>query len=470
MSTLKVNTIQSNTTSELDINSPLGTVPSLDVINSVTVGGNLNAVGVITATTFNGNLNSTGVTTVTNMTVGGNINAVGVITATTFNGNLNSTRLNIGTGASISSPATNVLALGTNDLERIRIDSNGFLIMPAGSFDLCVGDSNNSNAGSQTISVGSTSSGSSGGIQIWANPTNGNSFIQFGDNSASASQYRGWINYQHADDNLNFGTAGTERIRVGSAGTITLRATGGAFIEGYNADNNKLDVVKLSRMGYATNYLNLVVGKHLPNSTSYTYQSISLNYDPSTNASGSFTGWGNEIFVPNNNQSESAYTRIIQPNTSNNGFNALMSFGSNGEVAHPNQPAFFARSLSNPNTNSYVTSLAAALIFTNKDFDNNNDYNNTNGRFTAPITGAYYFLASILVDDNTPINTVTRIEFRKNGSFCGPVAYFYGPGSCYIQMTAAGCVSMNVGDYLEVWGTNGFIHAGGETHFTGFLL
>jgi hypothetical protein len=99
MSTLKVNTIQSNTTSELDINSPLGTVPSLDVINSVTVGGNINAVGVITATTLNGNLNSTGVTTVT--------------------------RLNVGTGASISSPATNVLALGTNDLERIRIASTG---------------------------------------------------------------------------------------------------------------------------------------------------------------------------------------------------------------------------------------------------------------------------------------------------------------------------------------------------------
>jgi len=144
------------------------------------------------------------------------INSTGVTTVT---------RLNVGTGASISSPATNVLALGTNDLERIRIDSNGFLIMPAGSFDLCVGDSNNSNAGSQTISVGSTSSGSSGGIQIWANPTNGNSFIQFGDNSASASQYRGWINYQHADDNLNFGTAGTEALRINSSGNIGINST-----------------------------------------------------------------------------------------------------------------------------------------------------------------------------------------------------------------------------------------------------
>jgi len=127
----------------------------------------------------------------------------------------------VGTGASIGSPATNVLTLGTNNVERVRVDSSGHFIMPAVRFDLMVGDSTDSNAGTQTISVGSTASGSSGGIQLWANPTNGNSWVQFGDNSASASQYRGWVNYQHADDNLNFGTAGTERLRIDSSGRVT---------------------------------------------------------------------------------------------------------------------------------------------------------------------------------------------------------------------------------------------------------
>ena len=36
-----------------------------------------------------------------------------------------STGLNVGTGASISSPATNVLTLGTNNVESVRIDSSG---------------------------------------------------------------------------------------------------------------------------------------------------------------------------------------------------------------------------------------------------------------------------------------------------------------------------------------------------------
>jgi len=62
---------------------------------------------------FSGNLtgNVTG-------NVTGNINSTGVTTVT---------RLNIGTGTSISSPATNVLTLGTNNVESVRIDSSGRL-------------------------------------------------------------------------------------------------------------------------------------------------------------------------------------------------------------------------------------------------------------------------------------------------------------------------------------------------------
>ena len=61
---------------------------------------------------------------------------------------------------------------------KLSIDTNGHMRLSSG--DLRVGDNTNSNAGSQTISVGSVSSGS-GGIGIFANPTNGNSFVQFGD-------------------------------------------------------------------------------------------------------------------------------------------------------------------------------------------------------------------------------------------------------------------------------------------------
>ena len=103
--------------------------------------------------------------------------------------------------------------------ERLRIDSSGHVRINTG--DLRVGDNTDSNAGSQTISVGSVSSGS-GGIGIFANPTNGNSWVQFGDGTSGSSQYRGYMNYQHADDSLRFGTAASERFRITSAGDMGI--------------------------------------------------------------------------------------------------------------------------------------------------------------------------------------------------------------------------------------------------------
>ena len=104
----------------------------------------------------------------------------------------------------------------------VVIDSSGNVRVLTG--DIRVGDDTDSNAGTQTISVGSVSSGS-GGIGIFANPTNGNSFLQFGDGTASADQYRGFLNYQHASDSLIFGSAGSERMRIDSSGRLLLGTT-----------------------------------------------------------------------------------------------------------------------------------------------------------------------------------------------------------------------------------------------------
>jgi len=114
------------------------------------------------------------------------------------------------------------MMFATASTERMRITSGGDVRISSG--DLVVGETTDSNAGSQTISVGSITSGA-GGIQLWGNPTNGNSFIQFGDGTAGASHYRGYINYRHADDGLRFGTAGSDRVIINSAGNLGLNET-----------------------------------------------------------------------------------------------------------------------------------------------------------------------------------------------------------------------------------------------------
>ena len=81
-------------------------------------GANINNIsihspsGIITSANFktgSSNLHSTG------LTVGNNF--------------LHSTGINVGTGATIHVPATNVLTLGTNSNERLRIDSSGRLLV-----------------------------------------------------------------------------------------------------------------------------------------------------------------------------------------------------------------------------------------------------------------------------------------------------------------------------------------------------
>ena len=128
----------------------------------------------------------------------------------------------------------------TNSTEGLEIHADGHLRVPTG--DLRVGDNTDSNAGTKTISVGSVSSGS-GGIGIFANPTNGNSWVQFGDGTSGSDQYRGYMNYQHADDSLRFGTAGSERFRIDSSGRLLLNSGTDVRIElgttGSTGTNNR---------------------------------------------------------------------------------------------------------------------------------------------------------------------------------------------------------------------------------------
>ena len=76
-----------------------------------------------------------------------------------------------------------------------------------------------------------------GGIVI-RNSTSGTGRIYFADNSGSdPGRQRGQINYYHNSDYMMFATAGSERLRITSAGNITL-GYGGASLYFQNGFNN----------------------------------------------------------------------------------------------------------------------------------------------------------------------------------------------------------------------------------------
>jgi hypothetical protein len=98
----------------------------------------------------------------------------------------------------------------------------------------------------------------------------------------------------------------------GNTGTQSLRQSG---------YSNITPVMKVSGFGYSpSSYRAIVVGGQ---TTTGTYNSICLGYDPVANTSGAFGGTGNEIYVQNG-------VTIAQPNSTNTTFQSVMVFESNG--------------------------------------------------------------------------------------------------------------------------------------------
>ena len=96
----------------------------------------------------------------------------------------------------------------------------------------------------QLLTVGNTSTQYTR-LQFYA-ATNGASTIHFGDSTAGADPYQGYLNYAHDSDSMQFATSNSERMRIDSSGNLLVGktsadngATVGVELRG---DNSKLYV------------------------------------------------------------------------------------------------------------------------------------------------------------------------------------------------------------------------------------
>ena len=102
-----------------------------------------------------------------------------------------------------------IVAVKTANTERMRVDASGNVGIGNTSPD-------------QLLNLGNTSS--SQPILQFLSSTSGANTIHFGDGS-SADAYRGYINYAHSNDSLQFATGGSERMRIDSSGHLLLGHT-----------------------------------------------------------------------------------------------------------------------------------------------------------------------------------------------------------------------------------------------------
>jgi len=150
--------------------------------------------------------------TVTSTTAGGSVKVTPLAA---------STGLNVGTGASISSPATNVLTLGTNNVESVRIDSSG---------NIGIGTDNPINKLSVLVGNETTLGSGSNGLRVYDGTKNfqltrtGSSY-NYGGVSGTGSLIYSYDKLSlHADTSnpITFAVGGSERLRIDSSGRLGI--------------------------------------------------------------------------------------------------------------------------------------------------------------------------------------------------------------------------------------------------------
>jgi hypothetical protein len=143
-------------------------------------------------------------------------------------------------------------------------------------------------------------------------------------------------------------------------------------------------------------------------------------------------------------------------------FTTAMTIDNAGRVTKPNQPHFHVGK-----SNGDV-SAGNVVAFNVVRFNIGSHYNASNGRFTAPVTGAYQFNLHLINKSNfnTSIaqlkingaNTIDVHDNQTNGAHAG--------------MGTSAVMRLSVGDYIEVHSHGTTIYGTGASHtyFSGFLI
>lgn len=143
-----------------------------------------------------------------------------------------------------------------------------------------------------------------------------------------------------------------------------------------------------------------------------------------------------------------------------------MTVNSSGIITAPRQAAFYAKDSATPVATDTV-------IFTTAVYNIGSCYNVSNGRFTAPNTGTYFFGYHQLTASAS--TGEFRVSFQLNGADYGtartiltkPAGYYSIFNHCHIRMSAGDYVSVYI---MSTTGTASFYTSTGYDAFSGYMV
>ena len=314
----------------------------------------------------------------------GDIFATGVTTSTTFVGALTG---NV-TGNVTGTASANAVLTGS---------TNNTLVTVTGS-NAITGESTLTYDGDGLLSM--TSSSGAAEITLVA-PSSSDSGIYFNDGSND-----GAVIYDHSTQNMNFRANSQTKLKIeGSTKKLLIQRAPSSDVD--------ITVARAQRWGYSDSYQGLIIGNPAVGNMS----SLFLNYDPSSNTSGSFAGDGREMVVRKN-------AKMIVPNAADNTFYNAIEFNAGGD------------------RDDGVTRFRQGIIVSNDSADANvlNDYEE--GTFTPTCVSGGFGNWSTNVARYTKIGRLVNVQWEEgfNGSGDGTTLIIGGlpftsvewsPGSMY---------------------------------------